>query len=93
MNDLIEDDQTLFDGGGVPILDVSSREDGEISESEYELDVDAIRNARTVITTDLNNRDPPHAAPARLTFSLPEARSNLNPEEEPKPRSARPLDR
>ncbi len=30
---------------------------------------------------------------ARLTFSLPEARDNLNPEEDPKPRAIWPLDR
>jgi hypothetical protein len=93
MNDLIEDEQTPFDGGGYPIPDVSSREDGEISESEDELEADTIRNARTVITTNLDDRDPPRAAPARLTSSLPETRGNLNPEEDPKPLATRPLDR
>ncbi len=46
MNDLIEDEQTPFDGGGVPIPYVSSREDGEISESEDEPDADTIRKSR-----------------------------------------------
>ncbi len=64
VNDLIEDEQNSFDGR-VPTLDVSNRDDGEISESEDELDADAIRNASTAIATDLDNRDPPRAAPAR----------------------------
>jgi len=76
MNDLIDDEQTLFDGE-VTTLGVSSSEDGEISESEDEIDADAIRNARTVITTSLHNRDPPRAAPDRLTFSLSDVRGNL----------------
>ena len=71
----------------------SSREEGEIFESEDEIDADANRNARTVITTELDNRDPPRVVPARLTFSLPVARGNLDPEEDPKPRATRPLDR
>jgi hypothetical protein len=91
MNDMIDDEHTPFDGE-VPTLGVPSREDGEISESEDEVDADDIRNARTVITTDLDNREPPRAAPARLTFSLPDARGNLDPEEDPKPRATRPLD-
>ena len=40
MNDVIVDEQTPFDGE-VPTLDVPSREDGEISESEDEVDADA----------------------------------------------------
>ena len=90
MNDLIEDEQTPLDGGGVPLPDASTREEGEISESEDELDANDIRNARTMITTDLDNREPPRVAPARLTFSLPEPLGN---EEDPNPRATRPLDR
>ncbi len=78
MNDLIDDEQTPFDGE-VRTLGVSSREHGEISESEDEIDADAICNARTVRTTSLYNRDPPRDAPDRLTFSLPDARGNLEP--------------
>jgi hypothetical protein len=91
MNDMIDDEQILFDGE-VPTLGVPSRENGEISESEDEVGADDIRNARTVITTSFDNRDPPRAAPARLTFSLPDVRDKLDLEEVPKPRATRPLD-
>ena len=93
MNDSIEDEQTPLDGGGVPLPDASSWEDGDISENDDELDANVIRNARTVITTDLDNRESPRAAPARLTFGLPEPLGNLSPEKYPKPRANRPLDR
>ena len=93
MKDVIESEQTPLDGGGVPLPDASSREEGEISESEEELDADFIRNASAVITTDLGACELPCAAPARLTFNLPEARGNPNPEEDPIPRATRQLDR
>ena len=94
MNDSIEDEQTPLDGGDVPLPDASSREDGdEISENDDELYANDIRNARTVITTDLDNREHPRAAPARLTFSFPKSLGNLSPEEYPKPRATRPFDR
>ena len=91
MNDLIDDEQTPLDGGGVPLPNSSTREEGEISESDEELDADFIRNAHTLITADLD-REPPCATPARLTFSLPEARVSVEPEEGPRPRVTRPLD-
>ena len=75
------------------MLNDSSREDGEISENDDELDANGIRNARIVITTDLDNREPPRAAPASLIFSLPEPLGSLSPEEYPKPCATRPLDR
>jgi hypothetical protein len=90
MNDMIDDEQTPIDGE-VPTSGVPSREDGEILESEDEVDADAIRNARTIITISFDNRDPPRVAPARLAFSFPDARDNLDPEEDPKPRAIRPL--
>ena len=93
MNDLIDGEQTPLDGGGVPLPYSSTREEGEISESDEELDADFIRNGTTVITTDLGARELPRAAPTRLTFSLPEARGNPNPEEDPMPRATRQLDR
>ena len=93
MNDLIDDEETPLDGEGVPLQDSSTREEGEISESDEELDADFIRNGTEVITTDLGARELPRAAPTRLTFSLPEARSNPNPEEDPMPRANRQLDR
>ncbi len=92
MSDVIDDEQTPFDGG-VPTLRVPSREDGEISESEDEVDADTIRNARTIIPTSCENRAPTRGAPARLTFSLPDVRDNMDPEEDSKPRATRPLDR
>jgi len=92
MNDLIESDQTPLDGGGSPLPDASTREEGEISESDEELDADFIRNAHTMITTELD-REPPRVAPARLTFILPEARVSIEPEEDPRPRATRPLDK
>ena len=67
MNDLIDDEQTPLDGGGVPLPNSSTREEGKISESDEELDADFIRNAHAVITTDLD-KEPPRAAPARLTL-------------------------
>ena len=88
MNDLTESEQTPFDDGGIPLPDASSQEDGEISENEDELDADFIRNAGAMITIDLD-RDPPRTAPNNLTFSLPEARDNLNPAEDPRPRAIR----
>ena len=91
MNDVIDDELTPFDGE-VLTLGVPSRKDGEISESEDEVDADAIRNARIVITTSFDSRDHPRAAPARLTFSLPDARDEIDPEEDPKPRATRHLD-
>jgi hypothetical protein len=93
MNDLIDDEQTPLDGGGVPLPNSSTREKGEISESDEELDADFIRNGTTVITTDLGARELPRAAPTRLTFSLPEARGKPNPEEDPMPRATRQLDK
>ena len=52
MNDVIESEQTPLDGGGIPLLYASSREEGEISEDEEELDADFLRSARAVITTN-----------------------------------------
>ena len=70
MNDAIEDENTPYEGGGVPIpAAATSREEGEISEDEDDIDNDFIRNATAVITTSM---DPPRAPPTRLTFSLPE---------------------
>jgi hypothetical protein len=83
MNDVIDSEQTPLDGGGFPLPDASSREESEISEDEEELDADFIRNASAVINTDLGACELPRAAPTRLTFSLPEARGNPNPEENP----------
>jgi hypothetical protein len=93
MNDVIESEQTPLDGGGVPLPDASSREEGEISESEEELDADFIRTASTFITTDLGACELPRAAPARLILSVPEARGNPNPDVGPIPRATRQLDR
>jgi len=93
MNEVIESEQTPLDGGGVPLPNASCREEGEISKSEVELDANFIRNASAVITTDLGACELPRAAPARLTFSLPEARGNPNPEEDPIPHATRQLDR
>ena len=93
MNDFIEHEQTPLDNGGVPLPDAPTREEGEILESEDELDANDIRNARTVITSHLDSRKPPRAAPARLTFSLPEPLGNLSHEEDPEPRATRSLDR
>ena len=77
MSDVIEDEQTPFEGGGVPIPDgATSREEGEISEEEDDIDADFIHNAACVITIAA---DPPRAAPTRLTFSLPEARDTEAP--------------
>jgi hypothetical protein len=92
MNDVIDDDQTPYDGE-FPTLGVPSREDGDVSKSEDEVDADAISTLRIVITTSFDNLEPPRAAPARLNFSLPDARDNLDPEEEPKPRATGPLGR
>ena len=73
MSSVIEDENTPFEGGGVPIpVLATSREDGEISEEEDDINADFIRNATTVITTAA---DPPRAAPTRLTFGLPERNS------------------
>jgi hypothetical protein len=70
MSSVIEDENTPFEGGGVPIPVVAtSREEGEISEEEDDINADFIRNATTVITTA---SDPPRAALTRLTFGLPE---------------------
>ena len=93
MNDLIRDEQTPLDGGDVSLPNALTREEGEISESEDELDANDIRNARTMITTDLDIREPLRVVPARLTFILPEPLGNLSPEEDPKPRATRSLDR
>ncbi len=60
MIDSIEDDQTPLDGGGVPLPDASTREEGEISQSDQELHADFIRNAYTMITTELDI-EPPRA--------------------------------
>ena len=79
MNDLIDDEHTPLDGGGVPLPDSSIREEVEISESDEELDADFIRNGTTVITTDLGALELPRAAPTCLTFGLPEARGKPNP--------------
>ena len=73
MNDFIEDEQTPFEGGGVPIPGVTSREEGEISEEEDDINSDFIRNGTAVVTA-LDDRNPPGVAPNSLTFSLPEAR-------------------
>ena len=91
MNDLMESEQTPLDGGGIRLPDASTREEGEISEDEDDIDADFIRNATTVITTDLD-RLPPHDTPNRLTFNLPEARIGIEPEEHARPRATRPLD-
>jgi hypothetical protein len=93
MNDLIDDEETPLDGEGVPLQDSSTREEGEISESDEELDADFIRSGTTVITTDLGACELPRAAPTRLTFSLLEARGNPNPVENPMFRATRQLDR
>ena len=53
MNDVSESEQTPLDGGGILLPDASSREEGEVSEDEEELDADFLRSARAVITTDL----------------------------------------
>jgi hypothetical protein len=79
MSDFIEDEQNPFEGGGVPIPADASREEGEISEEEDDIDSDFIRHATRVITTALNDRDHPRAAPTHLTFSLPEARGTADP--------------
>ena len=73
--------------------DSSTREDGEISESDEELDADFIRSGTIVITAGLGACELPRAAPIRLAFSLPEARGNPNPEENPMHRGNRQLDR
>ncbi len=73
MNDLIEDEQTPFEGGGVPFPSDASREEGEISEEEDDINSDFIRTTTTVVTA-LDDCNPPRAAPTRLTFGLPEAR-------------------
>ena len=93
MNDLIDDEQNSLDGGGVPLPNSLTWEEGEISESDEEFDADLIRNGTTIITTDLGARELLRAAPTRLTFSLPEARGNSNPEENPMSRTSRQLDR
>ena len=89
MNDLIDDELTPLDGGGVPFPHSSTREKGEISESDEELDADVIRNGTTVITTELGVRELPRAVPTRLTFNGPEARGYPNPEQDPMPRATR----
>ena len=93
MNGLIDDEQTPLDGGGVPLPDSSTLEEGEISESYEKLDADFIRSGTTVITTDLGACELPRAAPTRLTFSLPEARGNPTPEKNPMHLANRQLDR
>ena len=72
MNDFIEDEQTPFEGGGVPIPGAANREDGEISVEEDDMDADFMRNATSVVR-GLGDRNPSRVAPTRLTFSLPEA--------------------
>ena len=70
MSSVIEDENTPFEGGGVPIpVLATSREEGEISEEEDDINADFIRNATTVITIAA---DTPRAAPTLLTFGLPE---------------------
>ena len=50
MNDFIEDEHTPFEGGRVPIPGVASREEGEISEKEDDINSGFIRTATTVVT-------------------------------------------
>ena len=70
MSSVIEDENTPFEGGGVPIpVLATSREEGEISKEEDDINADFIRNATTLITTVA---DPPRVAPTRLSFGLPE---------------------
>ena len=91
---MIDDELTPLDGGGVPLPDSSTPFEGEILESDEELDADFIRNGTTSITTDLGARELPRAALTRLiTFSLPETRGNPYPEQDPMPRATRQLDR
>ncbi len=71
-------------------------EDGEVSESEDEIDADFLRNAKTVVTPFVDSFDervPPRAASARLNFHIPNDSDALGFEENPRPSTTRPLDR
>ncbi len=95
MSDLIQYEDNPFNGGVSKRGDPKSAEE-EISESEDEVDADFIRNAKTVVAPSVDSFDarvPPRAAPARLTFHLPDAKDTQDSEEDPSPGTTQPLNK
>ncbi len=94
------DNRELYDDipydGGVPIRGAPTSAEEGASEGEEEVDIDTLRQAlKSAVVVPRQAAAATPAAPAatsRLIFHLPNRRDTLEPEEEPNPGTASPLE-